>query len=576
MLTPQAGIQVDKFYPPTDWLDTNNEQIDIRNAEDNTIVLLYGHPSDLSKYSLFGVFATVSSGTYDVYIDDVKVGDSIASISQYDVDFSTINTSYGTATTPESLVLHKIVIKPTTEGSQITTFRTRRTAGVSSLQYQGVLWCHFELENEIFINHLFQVDSVLRNTEVYALTAKGDEINFLSSGSNTGLYSSFGYCSRLVSLPTFKTKSTTASGFYLSFQNVPAKRVVIKGGSFNNTPLCNAGQEKIYLDNMPLVSGTGSLNNASGASNLKVFPKYGGSSSTTTLLMTDLRNIYPTKIDDSSFSTRTLLRINGTSSYPANGIKGLKVSNEAPFDGAEPQIDVSYTGMTRDALVELFNSLSYNVGYTVVGSPTITDGVVSGFSASDYLRLEKLPAFSGNVEIVIKFKTSTFSGNMASWITNGIQCFVRFNAGKTINVYFSRMGDNSTQLSLSGNYVFSENTDYYVKIIKTEDNKLSVSYSTDGTNYTLDNETQNENAGTVAISSYFRWGVSGAYTPTNPFDGEIDFNKTYIKTNGVPFFRGTAAMTKSINLVGATGTADLTADDKAIATTNKNWSLILS
>ena len=34
-------------------------------------------------------------------------------------------------------------------------------------------------------------------------------------------------------------------------------------------------------------------------------------------------------------------------------------------------------------------------------------------------------------------------------------------------------------------------------------------------------------------------------------------------------------MTKTISVVGCTGTADLTADDKAIAT-NKCWSLTLS
>ena len=51
-----------------------------------------------------------------------------------------------------------------------------------------------------------------------------------------------------------------------------------------------------------------------------------------------------------------------------------------------------------------------------------------------------------------------------------------------------------------------------------------------------------------------------------------DLNETYIKVNGVPWFTGKPAMTKTCSIVGATGTADLTQEDKNIIL-NKGWSL---
>ena len=47
----------------------------------------------------------------------------------------------------------------------------------------------------------------------------------------------------------------------------------------------------------------------------------------------------------------------GTRQKPIPGFKGLKVSSSAPFNESAPQIDVSYTGMDKNAVLELFDSL---------------------------------------------------------------------------------------------------------------------------------------------------------------------------------------------------------------------------
>ena len=61
---------------------------------------------------------------------------------------------------------------------------------------------------------------------------------------------------------------------------------------------------------------------------------------------------------------------------------------------------VLYYGITSP-----INPYPTQVGYTVVGSPTITDGVVSGFSSSDYVQCSSLPSSITSFEHQLKFTT---------------------------------------------------------------------------------------------------------------------------------------------------------------------------
>ena len=142
--TPSNGyvdMRTQTFTPaPEGAIFKRERKVQVVAPEDNTITLLYGVASDFSKYALFGLLAQVSSGTYDVYIDDVLYA-TTTSNTQTDIDFSQLGSEYvpiGTAMTPESLVLHKIVIKPNTSGATITKFRCARTAGSSGDQAHTV------------------------------------------------------------------------------------------------------------------------------------------------------------------------------------------------------------------------------------------------------------------------------------------------------------------------------------------------------------------------------------------------------------------------------------------------------
>ena len=118
------------------------------------------------------------------------------------------------------------------------------------------------------------------------------------------------------------------------------------------------------------IENTGQLASNVFSSNRKIkivdFKNFSSNYTQLDALLTEANKLYPTKIDFSNKTNVTKLGMYGSSSYPMRGLRGLKVSNEAPFSGASPQIDVSYTGLDRDALVELFNSLP-----TVTGSQTL-------------------------------------------------------------------------------------------------------------------------------------------------------------------------------------------------------------
>ena len=80
--------------------------------------------------------------------------------------------------------------------------------------------------------------------------------------------------------------------------------------------------------------------------------------------------------------------VGGSSTSRIDGLKGLLVSPEAPFDStSSPQLDVSYTGLDRMALVNLFNSM-----------PTVTDSQVcniTGCNGAADLTAEDLAIATG-------------------------------------------------------------------------------------------------------------------------------------------------------------------------------------
>lgn len=279
---------------------------------------------------------------------------------------------------------------------------------------------------------------------------------------------------------------------------------------------------------------------------------------------------YSEILDLSNLSKMEKVAVNGTVDRKMEGLKGLLVSPNAPFTGSSPQINASYTGLNKSALVSLFESVPYNVGYTKVGNPTIVDGVVSGFSANNYLYLPSTLDTTKNWEFVCKFKNETSrykSVILGTTSQYGLQISISY--GTRFFVFMSSKG--SSWNMVNGGYGISNSmtlgNTYYLKLTYSTSEGYKLYLSTDGINWAL---------------NYSYSGTSYIYNNNNLtlgkdnsgdyLGGSIYINETYANANVVPWFTGKPAMTKTCSIVGATGTADLTQEDKNIIL-NKGWSL---
>lgn len=176
------------------------------------------------------------------------------------------------------------------------------------------------------------------------------------------------------------------------------------------------------------------------------------------------------------------------------------------------------------------------VGYTVVGSPTITDGVASGFSNSDYLLLNlNIPLDVQIIEIYSKITTPTV------WHTGGyigtILARTSYDAvGLTLTDYHKLQGKiktNNTMYTIATDEALSVNTTYYVKYVYNKNaGKLSIGFSTDNQNWIEAERSDISSEGILVSGGNYRIG-QGSF---GYFRGSIDLNQTYIKVNGKLWF----------------------------------------
>ena len=215
-------------------------------------------------------------------------------------------------------------------------------------------------------------------------------------------------------------------------------------------------------------------------------------------------------------------------------IIGANLYTGFAFDGS---VDLNYTYIKIDEQpwfgicpIEV-KHINYgtSVGYTKVGSPTIVNGVASGFSADDYL---KLPTASPTATTGYNFRIDFTTG---STVTEQI---LFYNSVSNFIVYTSSSG----RLAL----VYTRNGTAKYPAVSTNaldtNTKYSFVASHDGTDLTctitsngtvLDTVTYT-GADLISFTSGSRFGV--ALNGTQQFDGSIDLNNTYIKVNGKLWF----------------------------------------
>ena len=176
----------------------------------------------------------------------------------------------------------------------------------------------------------------------------------------------------------------------------------------------------------------------------------------------------------------------------------------------------------------------------VVGSPTINNGVVSGFSTSNYLKLRNAFNPSSNPwEMGFKFTTGddvTTQSVVASGLTNQYFNWC-IEDGKTQNNVGTGSGWLVMGDSIYGSATILPNTTYWIKVT-FDGSVVKLFISTDGKIYNLDwsfSTTQQ------ILSCQVVLGQSRSLSTTNA-PNSIDLNESYININGSRWWNGVKAV----------------------------------
>lgn len=250
---------------------------------------------------------------------------------------------------------------------------------------------------------------------------------------------------------------------------------------------------------------------------------------------------YSEILDLSNLNKMEKVAVNGTSDRKMEGLKGLLVSPNAPFTGSSPQINASYTGLSKRALVSLFESVPYNVGYTKVGNPTIVDGVVSGITDKlDFITVDTHSVSDTDVaEIFLVLRNIKTNPAGVFNISDFPHARVTLNYDEGI---FLASKQNTIMTFISRAEIDWVNAKIlYINIQRSPMKDSVYSYtlkaSLDGTNWVSKTVTDETNL----FGSIIRFGcTAGSYGQGYKVNYNLDLNETYIKVNGVPWFTGAA------------------------------------
>jgi hypothetical protein len=181
----------------------------------------------------------------------------------------------------------------------------------------------------------------------------------------------------------------------------------------------------------------------------------------------------------------------------------------------------------------IFYENSSGSAYTVVGSLTNNNGVLSGFSASNYIQTSTIDlSTANNWDIIYKLKYSQLNGYQVPF-SSDYSVMLGFNNNKVYYGLGQGSSWNIVSLHTYNNYTFEDNIDYFFKISFTG-TSYSLSYSLDGNTYILaitDNSTNK-----VASVSSYRFG-DGRVLGT-PFKGSLDLPSIFFRVENKVVWSG--------------------------------------
>lgn len=373
---------------------------------------------------------------------------------------------------------------------------------------QGILQAQLKVKNSINLENGFIDNPLLKSVE-----GEG-EINLTDENSFKG----FAGGSAIEHLDPIKSSSQNAVDLTNSLNNLSNLKYAKLEGNFNSDVegkfINNTAMQKLDLSESLQVKPEDFKDN----NNLRELPKLDYSNPDLTDIITNDTNLKPTTIDISDEPDTTKLGIHGNSTHQLGNLEFVKVNPEAPFDDQiTPQIDTSYTSLNQNGLVNLFNTMPYNVGYQIIGNPTIVDGAASGFSDTDYMTIQSyIP--SGDMEAQVSFIYSARSGTQSIFTVGGL--FTLHAIDNTLCSY------DWTYLNWRSIVGCRDGIKYKVKIIRSN-NVYTFSVSENDGSFI--EKTSFTSA--TSQSDIITIGASHNSTQNRGFSGSINLNETYIKVN---------------------------------------------
>lgn len=232
-------------------------------------------------------------------------------------------------------------------------------------------------------------------------------------------------------------------------------------------------------------------------------------------------------------------------------IKSVKITAQESVESTSSDHD--YSVVETDKIKDVYKSTErkyYKYGTeldaTVVGSPAIVEGVVSGFSSANYLTLPEIFNPQSNTweqvwSVTTGANTSTTyqeilaQSNVGTAAASGYD--LRVDAGKII------LWVEAT--SFTGATVLQDNTKYLIKAQFTGSAYI-LSYSTDnGASWVEDCNVASTVTGVpdMNVPQYVGvWKSTYHSTPDKAWLGSIDLTQSYININGKEWWHGTKAV----------------------------------
>lgn len=243
---------------------------------------------------------------------------------------------------------------------------------------------------------------------------------------------------------------------------------------------------------------------------------------------------------------------------------------------------------TVESLRNIINMLPENVGYTIVGNPTIENGIASDFSLNDYLKVSEVFAPGNNPWIQqVKFKLAYPGSAIRMAITNETKGDYRApkmemstTSSTSLTIQVRIAGASGSWSILSANYPVTcdynkwsylwyefTGTQYVIKFKQQGD----ASYTSVATKNSTDVIYQDPASTGISLGA----DISSGSQWVSYFYGQIDLKETFFSINNKVWFDGTEKLNEVVDLSACVNKGELTSADLQTII-DKGYTLILN